>query len=96
MCTQPSRTHVNNNEWVRIPSLPDLVRMHEEIAAPLRPARVIAIALNTYDLSDADARRAIAEAEQQTGLPATDAVRFDPAPVSDAIMRFHQQRTATH
>jgi len=96
MCTQPSRTHVNNNEWVRIPSLPDLVRMHEAVAAPLRPAPVIAVALNTYDLSDSEARRAIAEAEQQTGLPATDPVRFDPAPVSDAIMRFHQQRTATH
>jgi uncharacterized NAD-dependent epimerase/dehydratase family protein len=92
LCHQPSRKAINKQEWVPIPPLAELVRMHEAVAAPLRPAPVIAIALNTYDLSDAEARAAIRAAEAETGLPATDPVRFDPAPIADAIRAFHQRR----
>jgi len=92
LCTQPSRTAIRRQEWVPIPSLSELVRMHEMVAAPLRRAPVIAIAMNTFDLDEAAARDAIARAEDETGLPATDPVRFDPAPVADAIVRFHHSR----
>jgi uncharacterized NAD-dependent epimerase/dehydratase family protein len=92
LCHQPSRTAIAKQEWVPIPPLPELVRLHEQVAAPLRPAPVIAVALNTVDLSDEDARAAIARAERETGLPATDAVRYDPAPIVDAILRFHEAR----
>src|SRR5207302_238860 len=54
MCAQPSRTAINNHGWVKIPPLPEFIDMQERAAAPLRPAPVIAVALNTYDLSDAD------------------------------------------
>ena len=93
LCHQPSRTTIYRNAWVPIPPLQELVALHEAVAAPLRPAPVIAIALNTFDLSDADARSAIARAEAETGLPATDPVRFDPAPLVDAITAFHEART---
>jgi uncharacterized NAD-dependent epimerase/dehydratase family protein len=92
LCAQPSRKAINRQEWVPIPPLAELVRMHEASLAPLRPSKTIAIALNTYDLSDADARAAIRDAEAETGLPATDPVRFDPAPIADAILAFHQAR----
>ena len=92
MCAQPSRKTVTNNPWVTIPPLREIIDLHERILAPLRPSPVIAIALNTYDLSDADARAAIAEAERDTGLPATDPVRYDPGPVVEAIDRFHRER----
>ena len=92
MCTQPSRTTIRNNPWLPIPPLADLVRLHETVVAPLRPAPVIAIALNTFDLSDADARAAIARATEETGLPATDPVRYEPAPIVDAIADFHRER----
>lgn len=95
MCGQPSRTTITNNPWVRIPPLPELIRLHERVLAPLRPSPVIAVALNTYDLSDAQARDAIARASDETGLPATDPVRYDPAPVVDAIDRFHRERERT-
>ena len=92
LCTQPSRTAINRQDWVKIPPLRELIRLHEETMAPLRPSPVIALALNTFDLDDRAARDAIARAEDETGLPATDAVRFDPAPVVDAIERFHAAR----
>jgi uncharacterized NAD-dependent epimerase/dehydratase family protein len=92
MCAQPTRTAINRCEWVKIPPLVDFIRMSENAAAPLRPAPVIAVALNTYDLSEEDARRAIDRVQRETGLPTTDTVRFDPAPVADAIARFHTAR----
>jgi uncharacterized NAD-dependent epimerase/dehydratase family protein len=94
LCHQPSRRTIHNHSWVPLPPLAELVRMHEAVAAPLRPAPVVAIALNTFDLDDAAARRAVDAAEQETGLPATDPVRFDPAPIVDAIERFHVGRHA--
>ena len=87
-----SRTAINRAEWVKIPPLVDFIRMSEAAAAPLRPAPVIAVALNTYDLDDDAAQRAVDTVQRETGLPTTDPVRFDPAPVADAIARFHATR----
>ena len=95
LCTQPTRTAINRQAWVKIPPLRELVQMHEAVVAPLRPAPVIALALNTYDLDEGAALDAIKRAEDETGLPATDAVRFDPAPITGAIDRVHSQRLAT-
>jgi uncharacterized NAD-dependent epimerase/dehydratase family protein len=92
MCAQPSRTAINRCEWVKIPPLVDFIRMSEAVAAPLRPAPVIAVALNTFDLDDDAARRAVETVQRETGLPTTDPVRFDPAPLADAIARFHATR----
>jgi uncharacterized NAD-dependent epimerase/dehydratase family protein len=46
----------------------------------------VAIALNTRRLGDADARAAIAAAEDETGLPADDPVRFGAAKLVDAVL----------
>src|SRR5205823_2680929 len=73
----------------------EFIDMQERAAAPLRPAPVIAVALNTFDLSDADARAAIERVSRETDLPATDPVRFDPAPIVDAIDAFHRERFAS-
>lgn len=95
LCTQPSRVTIRNNDWVKIPSLKQLIAMHDMATAPLRHAPTIAIAMNTFDLSDEAARDAIERGMAETQLPATDPVRFDPAPIADAIFAFHQQRTQT-
>jgi uncharacterized NAD-dependent epimerase/dehydratase family protein len=92
MCAQPSRLHINNNPWIEIPPLPEFIRMHEMMLQHLRPAPVIAVALNTYDLSLRAARTAIEKTRRQTGLPTTDPVRFDAEPVVEAIDAFHRKR----
>jgi uncharacterized NAD-dependent epimerase/dehydratase family protein len=92
MCAQPSRTHINNNPWIEIPPLPEMIRMHEMLVQHLRPAPVIAVSLNTYDLSVRAARAAIEKTRRQTGLPTTDPVRFDSEPVVEAIDAFHRKR----
>ncbi len=92
MCAQPSREHIGNNPWIKIPPLAELIRMHEMLLKHLRPAPVIAVSLNTYDLSLRAARTAIDRARRQTGLPATDPVRFDAEPIVEAIDAFHRRR----
>ena len=94
MCGQPSRTKITNNPWVTIPPMPELIRLHEQVMAPLRPSPVIGVSLNTFDLSDADARAAIESSSRETGLPATDPVRYDTVALVDAILAFHGARTA--
>jgi len=69
-----------------IPPLRDLIELHELLALPARPARVVAVALNTRFLGDAEARVAVAAAEEETGLPANDPVRFGAAKLVDAVL----------
>jgi uncharacterized NAD-dependent epimerase/dehydratase family protein len=92
LCAQPSRTTINRNPWVPIPPLLDMIRLYEQSMRHLRASPVIAIALNTYDMSDDDARAAIDQVQSETGLPTTDAVRYDPAPIAQAIHEFHRTR----
>jgi uncharacterized NAD-dependent epimerase/dehydratase family protein len=88
LCHQTSRQYIGDYReaaWLRIPPLQEYVRLYEAIGGAVHPTRVIGISLNTYDLSDAEARDACERAQQETGLPATDPVRFDPAALIDAV-----------
>jgi uncharacterized NAD-dependent epimerase/dehydratase family protein len=69
-----------------IPPLAKLVELHERLSLPARPARVAAVALNTHRLGEEEARRALAAAEEETGLPADDPVRFGPVRLLDALL----------
>ncbi len=69
-----------------IPPLRELVELHERLALPARSARVAAVALNTSVLGEEQARAAIAAAEDETGLPADDPVRFGAARLVDAVL----------
>ena len=69
-----------------IPSLRELVELHERLALPIRPARVAAVALNTRALGEDEAQAAVAAAAADTGLPADDPVRFGAARLVDAVL----------
>ncbi len=87
LCHQAGQRFVNDDERFPIPPLSELVELHERTALIARPARVACIALNTRDLGEDEARRAIQAAEEETGLPAGDPVRFGAAPLVDAVLR---------
>jgi uncharacterized NAD-dependent epimerase/dehydratase family protein len=86
LCHMAGETEIEGCPGHAIPSLTELVELHERTALPARPARVAAIALNTVRLGEKEALAAIAEAERETGLPADDPVRFGPAPLLDAVL----------
>jgi D-glutamate N-acetyltransferase len=80
-------THNRNYPDLPIPSLNELIAAYENAAAPVRPTRVAAVALNTSDLNEDGARAAIADAERETGLVSDDVVRFGGDRVLDAVLR---------
>jgi uncharacterized NAD-dependent epimerase/dehydratase family protein len=89
LCHQSTREYIGDYRraaWLRIPPLTEYVRLYETIGSAVHPTKVIGISLNTYDMTEADARRACEAAARETGLPATDPVRFDPTPLVDAIV----------
>lgn len=71
----PNQTQIDSYP-VAIPPLSRLVRIYEEAAGWVKPARVAGIALNTRGMTEEAARAAIRAAEADTGLPATDPVRY--------------------
>jgi uncharacterized NAD-dependent epimerase/dehydratase family protein len=77
LCHDVSRERIVEFD-VPIPSLERLAAMHEDWVAPIKPARCVAVALNTHGITEGEARDAIAAAEDATGLPADDVVRFGP------------------
>jgi len=86
LCHKAGATEVEGSPGHPIPPLGELVELHERISLPARPARVVCVAVNTAGLDEASARRAIADAEADTGLPAADPVRFGAASLVDAIL----------
>jgi uncharacterized NAD-dependent epimerase/dehydratase family protein len=88
LCHQPSRQFLGDyraGSWVKIPPLCQYIDWYEGLAGAVHPGKVIGIALNTFDLGDDEARAACDAATRETGLPATDPVRFDARTLVDAI-----------
>jgi uncharacterized NAD-dependent epimerase/dehydratase family protein len=98
LCHQAGRTTVRASGGNQtggepvIPALSALARIYESAAGWVAPARTVGIALHTLGLDDAAARRAIAAAAEETGLPACDPVRFGAGPVADALVNLIEAR----
>jgi uncharacterized NAD-dependent epimerase/dehydratase family protein len=79
-----TRTKIDGYD-IPLPGYRALIRTYEGLCANVKPAKVVAIALNTHGLDDAAAQAAIADAREQTGLPCDDLVRFGPDALYAAI-----------
>jgi uncharacterized NAD-dependent epimerase/dehydratase family protein len=91
LCHEVGRTIVEGDATRSpIPSLAELVDLHERMSLKLRPAKVACVALNTSPVSEEEAHAAIAEAEQETGLPADDPVRFGTGKLLDAVLKLRR------
>jgi len=87
LCHQAGATEVEGYPGHPLPPLAELVVLHEAISLPARRARVACIAVNTrFVSSDEEARAAIEEIADETGLPADDPVRFGAERLLDAVL----------
>jgi len=87
LCHSAGATEIEGCPGHPIPPLTELVELHERIALPARRAKVACIALNTAGIaSDQEARRAIADVADETGLPVDDPVRFGAKQLLDALL----------
>jgi uncharacterized NAD-dependent epimerase/dehydratase family protein len=87
LCHRAGSTEIEGCPGHPIPPLTELVELHERIALPRRPAKVACIALNTARFQGDDgARREIAVAAAETGLPTDDPVRFGSGYLLDSLL----------
>ena len=84
LCHQPGRDEMRNLP-VAIPTYDEMIHVHETIARPLFPCRVVAVSLNCFGMSIEDARREVVRVEKETGLPTTDCVKFGCGPILEAL-----------
>src|SRR5204862_2899608 len=85
LCHMAGSGVVDGDERFPIPPLDELVALHERLSLLPRFAKVYCVALNTRLLEDTAARDAIAEAEEVTGLPADDPVRYGASKLGDTL-----------
>jgi uncharacterized NAD-dependent epimerase/dehydratase family protein len=87
LCHLAGTTEVDGYPGHPLPSLAELVELHERASLPRRRATVACVALNTRLFDEDDARAAVAAAEAETGLPTDDPVRFGSDRLLDALVR---------
>ena len=77
LCHQAGRDAIEEPPYTRLPSLSEMVAGYERLTSHLRPAKVACIVLNRQGLDQGAAQSAIAEVEDETGLPAGDPLAGD-------------------
>jgi uncharacterized NAD-dependent epimerase/dehydratase family protein len=85
LCHQPSRELISDYD-VPVVSLREAIRVHDAVSAPVKPAPVVGIALNCFDLTEEQTLREIEKAENETGIPTTDCIRFGADKLVDAVI----------
>jgi len=83
------QTHIHSFPDFEIPPLPNVIRVYETVVSAggtFAPTKVAGIALNTFHLSHEEAQRAIAQTQEETGLPCADAIRYGAELLLDAIL----------
>jgi uncharacterized NAD-dependent epimerase/dehydratase family protein len=92
LCHQAGRTAIEEPPYTALPPLARMVEVYEEAASPVRPARVACIAVNCRGLSEPERERALAEVEDETGLPAGDVLAGHGPRLWEAVERALQPR----
>jgi uncharacterized NAD-dependent epimerase/dehydratase family protein len=87
LCHAAGSTEIEGSPGHPIPSLGELIELHERISLPARKATVACVALNTAAIASDDAARvAIEGVAEETGLPTDDPVRFGAQHLLDALL----------
>lgn len=85
LCHQAGRTAIEEPPYSPLPSLPEMIRTYEQMAASVRPAKVACISLNCRHLDADGSGEAIAAVEDETGLPTGDVWSGDGPKLWDAV-----------
>jgi uncharacterized NAD-dependent epimerase/dehydratase family protein len=86
LCHLAGQTEIEGYPGHPLTSLPEIIELHERISLPARKATVAAIALNTRELGEDEAREAVSATAGETGLVVDDPVRFGPDRLLDAVL----------
>ena len=90
LCHIAGATKIEGYENCPLPSLTRLIEINEEAISWVRPDRsskVAGLSLITHHLDESEALDAVRRAEDETGLPATDVMRFGAGALMDALSK---------
>jgi uncharacterized NAD-dependent epimerase/dehydratase family protein len=90
-CHQVGTTTVGGYDNCPYPPLSRMIEINEDAANWLHPkhnSKVIGLSLLTYQLPEAEAYDEVKRVEDETGLPATDVLRFGPRKLMDALSMY--------
>ncbi|MDQ3985979.1 MAG: DUF1611 domain-containing protein [Actinomycetota bacterium] len=77
LCHQAGRVAIEEPPHTKLPSLTEMIDGYERLASYLRLSKVACIALNCQGLDESSAKSALANIENETGLPAGDPLAGD-------------------
>ena len=83
-------TTIEGYDHCPLPSLARMIQFNEDTVSwvrPERPCKVAGLALVTHHLGEQEVRDAVKQAEDETGLPATDVLRFGAGVLMDALTK---------
>jgi uncharacterized NAD-dependent epimerase/dehydratase family protein len=86
LCHRAGATVVDGSPGHPLLPLSELVELYERVSLPARRATVACVALNPGGLDDAAAAAAVDAATAETGLPASDPVRFGAGTLLEAVL----------
>ena len=87
-CHKAGTTEIEGYNHCLFPSLNRMIQLNEDTVSwvrPEQPCKVVGLAVMTFGLSEHEARDTLKQAEDETGLPATDVLRFGASVLMDAL-----------
>ncbi|QCJ46081.1 DUF1611 domain-containing protein [Haloprofundus sp. MHR1] len=85
LCHEAGREAIHGYESFSLPPLSEYVDLYESLGSAVHETEVVAGALNTSALSDAEAEDAVEAYADELGVPASDPVRFASDDVLEAL-----------
>ena len=89
-CHKAGATEIEGYQHCLFPSMNRMIQLNEDTVSwvrPERPCKVVGLAVMTFGLSEQEARDALKKLEDETGLPATDVLRFGAGILMDALIK---------
>ncbi len=89
-CHKPGTTEIEGYQHCLFPPMNRMIQLNEDPVSwvrPERPCKVVGLALMTLHLGEQEARDAVKQVEDETGLPATDVLRFGAGILMDALSK---------
>jgi len=89
-CHKAGETAIEGYTYCPFPPLKRMISINEDTISwvrPERPCKVVGLSIMTFGLSEQEARDALKQTEDETGLPVTDVVRFGAKVLMDALAK---------
>jgi len=91
LCHQPDRREMRGAYGVPVPEINKTIDLYERMAEPVCKTKVVGIALNLMAYPDKKAAELVEKTETETGLPATDVIRFGSEKLVKAVFKFETE-----